>query len=54
MIYITDKGPSLLATAGTGDVLSGILVSLLSQGYTRLESSILGTYVHAEAYYVQV
>jgi len=49
MIYIIDKGPSLLATAGTGDVLSGILVSLLSQGYTRLESSILGTYLHAEA-----
>ena len=49
MIYIMDKGPSLLATAGTGDVLSGILVSLLSQGYTRLESSILGTYLHAEA-----
>ena len=44
-----DKGPSLLATAGTGDVLSGILVSLLSQGYGKLEASILGTYLHAEA-----
>ena len=55
MIYIMDKGPSILATAGTGDVLSGILVSLLSQGYTRLESSILGTYLHAEAanYYLE-
>ena len=49
MIYIMDKGPSSLATAGTGDVLSGILVSLLSQGYSRLEASILGTYLHAEA-----
>ena len=49
MIYIVDKGPSLLATAGTGDVLSGILVSLLSQGYSRLEASILGTYLHEEA-----
>ena len=48
-IYIMDKGPSLLATAGTGDVLSGILVGLLSQGYSRLEASILGTYLHAEA-----
>jgi NAD(P)H-hydrate epimerase len=48
-IYIIDIGPSLLATAGTGDVLSGILVSLLSQGYSRLEASILGTYLHAEA-----
>tara|TARA_B100000579_G_scaffold289574_1_gene240348 strand:- start:15 stop:1331 length:1317 start_codon:yes stop_codon:yes gene_type:complete len=49
MIYIMDSGPSLLATAGTGDVLSGILVSLLSQGYSRLEASVLGTYLHAEA-----
>ena len=49
MIYIMDRGPSLLATAGTGDVLSGILVSLLSQGYSRLEASLLGTYLHAEA-----
>ncbi|MBI64775.1 MAG: NAD(P)H-hydrate dehydratase [Candidatus Marinimicrobia bacterium] len=49
VIYIMDNGPSLLATAGTGDVLSGILVSLLSQGYSRLEASILGTYLHAEA-----
>ena len=49
MIYILSNGPSLLATAGTGDVLSGILVSLLSQGYSRLEASILGTYLHAEA-----
>ena len=55
MIYIMDRGPSLLATAGTGDVLSGILVSLLSQGYSRLEASILGTYLHAEAanYYMK-
>ena len=49
MIYIMDRGPSILATAGTGDVLSGILVGLLSQGYSRLEASILGTYLHAEA-----
>tara|TARA_B100001094_G_C18161419_1_gene789579 strand:+ start:22 stop:1452 length:1431 start_codon:yes stop_codon:yes gene_type:complete len=54
MIYIMDKGPSNLASAGTGDVLSGILVSLLSQGYSRLEASLLGTYLHAEAgnYYI--
>ena len=49
LIYIMDRGPSILATSGTGDVLSGILVSLLSQGYSRLEASIFGTYLHAEA-----
>ena len=54
-IYIIDNGPSVLATAGTGDVLSGILASLLSQGYTMLDTSILGTYLHAEAanYYIE-
>ena len=53
-IYIIDNGPSALATAGTGDVLSGILISFLSQGYSRIEASILGTYLHAEAanYYI--
>ena len=52
--FIVDNGPSTLATAGTGDVLSGMLVSLLSQGYARLEASILGAYLHAEAanYYI--
>jgi len=55
IIYIMDTGPSILATAGTGDVLSGILISLLSQGYSRIEASILGTYLHAEAanYYLE-
>ena len=48
-VYIMDKGSMLLATAGTGDVLSGILVSLLSQGYSRLEASIFGTYLHADS-----
>ena len=53
-VYIIDKGPNILAVAGTGDVLSGILISLLSQGYSRLETSILGTYLHAESanYYI--
>ena len=54
IVYIIDNAPSLLATAGTGDVLSGILVSLLSQGYSRLEAALLGTYLHAESanYYI--
>jgi len=48
-VYIIDNGPSILATAGTGDVLSGIIVSLLSQGYSNLDASVLGVYLHAEA-----
>ena len=48
-VYIIDNGPSILATAGTGDVLSGMIVSLLSQGYSSLDASVLGVYLHAEA-----
>jgi NAD(P)H-hydrate epimerase len=35
-----------MATGGSGDVLTGILTGLLSQGYTSYEASILGVYVH--------
>jgi len=48
-VYIIDNGPSLLSTAGTGDVLSGIIASLMSQGYTPKNSCILGTYLHGES-----
>lgn len=38
-----------LATAGSGDVLSGIIGSLLGQGYTALESAKLGVLIHSKA-----
>jgi hydroxyethylthiazole kinase-like uncharacterized protein yjeF len=38
-----------MATAGSGDVLSGILVSLLAQGYTATESAITGVFLHGAA-----
>ena len=46
--YIIDNGNSLLSTAGTGDVLSGIITGYLSNGYSLLDSSILGAYLHSE------
>jgi len=42
-------GNSALAKAGTGDVLSGIIVSLIAQGCTCFEAAILGAYLHGEA-----
>ncbi|GBU27217.1 hypothetical protein R84B8_00743 [Treponema sp. R8-4-B8] len=42
-------GNSSLAKAGTGDVLSGIIVSLIAQGCTCFEAAILGAYLHGEA-----
>lgn len=38
-----------MATGGSGDVLTGILTSLLAQGYTPEESALLGVYLHGLA-----
>jgi NAD(P)H-hydrate repair Nnr-like enzyme with NAD(P)H-hydrate dehydratase domain len=38
-----------MATGGSGDVLTGILTALLAQGYSSLEASITGVYVHGLA-----
>jgi len=35
-----------MATGGSGDVLTGIIVSLLAQGYTQREACVLGTCLH--------
>lgn len=48
-VYIMPFGNSSLAKSGTGDVLSGILVSLLAQGVSLIEAAILGNYIHSEA-----
>jgi hydroxyethylthiazole kinase-like uncharacterized protein yjeF len=42
-------GNSALAKAGTGDVLSGIIVSLIAQGASVTDAAILGAYLHGEA-----
>ena len=47
--YINSTGNPGLATAGTGDVLSGVIASLISQGYNSLESSIVSVYIHGYA-----
>ncbi len=38
-----------MATAGSGDVLTGILTGLLAQGYTPSETCLLGVYLHGLA-----
>ena len=48
-ILINTHGNSGMATAGSGDVLSGIIVSLLAQGYSPEFSAIAGVYNHSIA-----
>ncbi len=35
-----------MATAGSGDVLTGIISSLIGQGFSEYESACLGVYLH--------
>jgi len=46
---IMTRGDPGMATAGTGDVLTGILAALLAQGLQTREAACLGTYLHAVA-----
>jgi len=39
-LYINPLGCSKLSKGGSGDVLSGLIVSLLAQGYTGVEAAI--------------
>lgn len=45
-IYQNTTGNQALATAGSGDILSGIITSLLAQNYDPKNAAILGVYLH--------
>lgn len=47
--YFNSTGNPSLATAGSGDVLTGIISGFLSQSYNALESATLGVYIHGLA-----
>lgn len=48
-IFLSTEGNAAMSSAGMGDVLSGIIGSLLGQGYSSLSSTNLGVCVHGEA-----
>lgn len=44
--YRNTTGNKAMSVAGMGDVLAGIITSLLGQGYTAKNAAILGVYLH--------
>lgn len=49
LCFFNTTGNSGMATAGSGDVLTGIITSLCAQGYSPLHASLLGVYLHGYA-----
>lgn len=48
-VIFNPTGNSGMATAGTGDVLTGIITGLLARGYSRPDACIVGIYLHGLA-----
>lgn len=48
-VYFNSTGNPGMATAGSGDVLTGVLTGLLAQKYTPKKAAVLGVYLHGRA-----
>jgi NAD(P)H-hydrate epimerase len=47
--YINTTGNAGMATGGSGDVLTGIVLALLTQGYSAIDSAAIAVYTHGLA-----
>lgn len=47
--YLNVSGNCGMATAGSGDVLAGVITGLLAQGMNDYEAAVLGVYIHGKA-----
>jgi len=48
-VFFNSTGNPGMATAGSGDVLTGIILSLLSQSYRPADAALVGVYLHGLA-----
>ena len=48
ILYFNSTGNPGLATAGSGDVLTGIITGLIAQKYSPIDAAILGVYLHGK------
>jgi len=48
-VWFNSSGNSGMATGGSGDVLTGIILGLLAQGYSVKSAALLGVYLHGSA-----
>ncbi|WP_324721102.1 NAD(P)H-hydrate dehydratase [Salinimicrobium sp. HB62] len=48
-LFINTSGNPGMATAGSGDVLTGVITALIGQGYDSLRAAVLGAYLHGKA-----
>ena len=47
--YVNSTGNAGLATAGSGDVLTGIIASLIAQGYALNDAALIAMFIHGKA-----
>jgi NAD(P)H-hydrate epimerase len=48
-VFFNNTGNPGMATAGSGDVLTGLVTGFLAQGYTPIESAMIGVLIHGLA-----